>query len=291
MRKPIKRYWILAVLLLFTLVFGIRILKYDNPEVIRAVPVHPCKFYDQERFAASIVMPKSDPVSDNIRGGVIPHHLVAGYMIADFFNMLSGQDVERIILLGPNHYLRGPRIATSRYSWETAFGRLQADREIVDELIRDGIAKADEEIMPDEHSIAGLIPYIKYYLPDTRLVPLVLYWDITPREAANMGKLLEEYAGEKSVVVASVDFSHYLTMEEAEEKDRETLEAILEADYERIFRMGNDHLDSPGSIGILLQTMKNLGADNLTVLHHSNSGLVLGRETEETTSYFTLIYH
>jgi AmmeMemoRadiSam system protein B len=48
----------------------------------------------------------------------------AGYMTADFLNLHKDQAVERVILLGPNHYLKGPRVASSRQDWHTAFGVL-----------------------------------------------------------------------------------------------------------------------------------------------------------------------
>lgn len=291
MSKQFKVYAIVLIFIIVARLFCFTDMKPETCGVSGTGPVHTCKFYDEESFVESISRVKSIPMSSTIKGGVIPHHLVAGYMIADFFNMLSGQDIERVILIGPNHYVRGPRIITSKYPWQTAYGILEEDDELIDVLIKSGIAHVNEEVMTDEHSIAGLIPYIKYYLPEAKIVPLILHWDISLREAENLSHLLTQYVGKKSVIVASVDFSHYLTMEEAQVKDRETLKAIQASDYELLFNMGNDHLDSPASIGILLQAMKGLGAENLTVLHHSNSGIVLGRYVEETTSYFTLVYH
>lgn len=293
MNRKIKAYS-----MVFMLLAGIAVLplltikpKTKGPEVSRPVPVHPCRFYDERDFFKSISLANSAPPSDFIRGGVVPHHLLAGYMIADFFHILSLQDINRVIILGPNHYNKGPRIATSRYSWETAFGILEVDGEFVGKLIQRGIAQTSEEFMPEEHSIAGLIPYIKFYLPEVKIVPLIFHSDITEGEARNLGEFLGKNLNEKDVIVASVDFSHYLPISAAQEKDEETIKAIKEFNISALFKMGNDHLDSPASIGTLLQAMKHLDAEELVILHHSNSGIILGRGVPETTSYFTIVFY
>jgi MEMO1 family protein len=44
----------------------------------------------------------------HIRGGILPHHLLAGQLIAGFFSGISKQTVTTIILIGPNNYDHGP---------------------------------------------------------------------------------------------------------------------------------------------------------------------------------------
>lgn len=253
-------------------------------------PAHPCRFYDEKDFFESLSKTGSEPADVRIRGGVVPHHLVAGYMIADFFRMLSVLEVERVIVIGPNHYLRGPRVVSSRYNWQTPFGILKTDADLVDELAGSGTAGVDEGAIAGEHSIAAIVPYIKYYLPDSAIVPIMLHPDLTEREAENLADLLLQNTGNRDVLVASVDFSHYLTGEEAMQRDAVTLEAMEERDYARLMKMGDEYLDSPPSLVTLMKAMDKAGAGNMTVLHHSNSARILERDLEKTTSYFTLIY-
>jgi AmmeMemoRadiSam system protein B len=254
-------------------------------------PAHPCRFYNEREFFDSVSKVGAETADVRVRGGVVPHHLVAGYMIADFFNILAGQEVERVIVIGPNHHLKGPRATSSRYNWQTPFGILKTDSVLVDELVVSGIAGIDEEAIAGEHSVASIVPYIKYYLPDSAIVPIILHPDLTVREAENLAERLLGLAGDKGVFVASVDFSHYLTGEKAVQRDAVTLKAIEGRDYTRLLKMGDEYLDSPSSLITLMKAMDRAGADSMTVLHHSNSAQVLGRDLEETTSYFTLIYH
>lgn len=254
-------------------------------------PAHPCSFYNERDFFESLSKTGSEQANVRIRGGVIPHHLVAGYMIADFFRLLSGQEVERVIVIGPNHYLKGPRVASSRYNWQTPFGILKTDADLVDELAGSGTAGVDEGAIAGEHSIAAIVPYIKYYLPDSAIVPIMLHPDLTEREAENLADLLLQNTGSRDVLVASVDFSHYLTGKEAMQRDAVTLKAIGDRDYARLLKMGDEYLDSPPSLVALMKAMDKAGAGSMTVLHHSNSARILERGLEETTSYFTLICH
>ncbi|MGI6703019.1 MAG: AmmeMemoRadiSam system protein B [Clostridia bacterium] len=252
---------------------------------------HPCSFYNERDFFESLSRAGAKPSQMLIRGGVIPHHLVAGYMIADFFSMLSGQEVDRVILIGPNHHLKGPRVISSRHGWRTAFGILETETELVERLAGSGIAGFDEEAIAGEHSIAAIVPYIKYYLPDSAIVPLILHPDLTGGETENLADLLLQHTGDRDVFVASVDFSHYLKGRDAAKRDEVTLDAIKGKDYSRLLMMGDEYLDSPSSIVTLLKVMEKSGSGSMEVIHNSNSALLLGRDIEETTSYFTLIYY
>ncbi len=281
---------------LLSIVLGIMILcpgcgRNTAPQPKDTAPAHQCSFYNERDFFESVSQDKTDPAEIQIRGGVIPHHLVAGYMIADFFNLLADQEIERVILMGPNHYLKGPRVVSSRYNWLTAFGVLETDTKLVEDFVNQGIAGIDEEAIVKDHAIAGIVPYIKYYLPQARLVPLIFHPDLTYGETENLADLLIRNTGEKDVIVASVDFSHYLRLGDAEQRDVVTIQAIEQRDYARLLKMTDEYLDSPPSIVALLMAMERLGADDMTVVHHSNSALVLGRNEEETTSYFTIVYY
>ena len=90
--------------------------------------------------------------------------------------------------------------------------------------------------------------------------------------------------------MASVDFSHYLTRQEAEDKDKETLKVIEAKNLDTLFTMGNDYLDSPAALGSLFLTMENLDISDLTLLDHTNSGILMGNDMIETTSYMTMLF-
>jgi len=110
-------------------------------------------------------------------------------------------------------------------------------------------------------------------------------------DAEKLSAALAKYARKKgTVIIASVDFSHYLPENIAAEKDKESFEAIKNFDYEKIHRFGNDNLDSPLSIIVLLHVLKRVNASELKLIKNLNSEQIFKSGSRETTSYFTIYF-
>ncbi|HHT62230.1 MAG: AmmeMemoRadiSam system protein B [Bacillota bacterium] len=252
-------------------------------------PVHPDVFFQAEQFYTGTFSESS--TFENIRGGVIPHHLVAHKLIARVFNHLKPQNPGTIILIGPNHNNEGDRIITSFQGWQTPFGVVNVDEKLLRDIcLASPLIKQDDQIMGKEHAMGNIMPFIKYYLPETKVVPLIFHHNLTIDEASSLGKQLAALIDDNTVILASVDFSHYLMPDEAEEKDKETIYALKTWNLGRIFTMGDEYLDSPPSLGVLFRAMDKLGMRDFTVLNHTNSGVLLGNKNIETTSYITLLF-
>lgn len=268
-----------------------------------AEPVLSCKYYSEREFFKSVngaVIPSSgtgneggDTMNVAIKGGIVPHHLLAGRMIASFFQNLAKDPPGTIILLGPNHKLAGKsEIHTSSADWITAFGTLEADGEIAKVLADRMGASENNRLMEDEHSISSLVPYIKYYLPEAKIVPVLLYGNYTPGQSKKLGTLLAEIAAERpdTAILASIDFSHYLDVVTADRMDEATLDAICSWDLDRLGMMNNDNLDSVPSAITLLTAMDALGARDIAVTGHNNSSRITGSGHDFTTSYYTMFF-
>jgi AmmeMemoRadiSam system protein B len=252
-------------------------------------PVHPDVFFQPGHFYTGSI-PESSSF-EQIRGGVIPHHLLADKLIARVFHHLQKENPGTIILIGPNHKNEGARVITSSLGWQTPFGVVEVDEELGRKISRAfPLIKENDQIMAGEHAMGNIMPFIKYYLPETKVVPLILHHSLTLDEAISLGDILAGLADEDIIILASVDFSHYLTADEAEKKDRETISALKTWNLGRIFDMGDDYLDSPPAIGVLFRAMEKVGMTDFTVLNHTNSGVLLGNKNIETTSYITLLF-
>lgn len=254
---------------------------------------HPARFFDATSFYPAVERLDQTELTfvQPIAGGVIPHHLLASDMIADFFKRLAPQQPKTIILLGPNHYERGGgNILTSQRAWETSVGMVQPNSEVIQELLESNMVTVDEEVLPADHSIAGLLPFVAYFLPQTRVVPLLISDHTTKLEwmllADALTLQMEKNPG--FVVVASVDFSHNLTSNEAQEKDAETIQYIHNFEWEPLAYLGNEHADSPKSLAVLLLVAQALGKTQVEVLQHTNSGEITRDPSAASTSYFEL---
>ena len=252
---------------------------------------HPGSFVSKKDLYRYVSKEKKEhPLQGKVRGGIVPHHLLAGDLIAQFFSLLKEQKPEIIIIVGPNHNNAGAKIISGLYDWETSEGLVKTERSIVKRLQQAGLAVLADEVLSQEHSIGTIVPFIKYYLPGSKIVPIILHHDVSFKEIDFFIQELAPFLKENAVILGSVDFSHYLTRREAEAKDTVTLKAMRDFNYTALFRMGNDHLDSPASLAMVFRAMEMMGKKEFRVLAHTNSGVILQNYFIETTSYFTLTF-
>lgn len=253
-----------------------------------------CRYYDEAGFKISVEGGAgANPPEGEIMGGIVPHHLLAGKMIGDFFKAVSPCDPEVVVVIGPNHRGEGAKsVQTAGWDWNTPFGVLQADREIVGSLLENRIAAENFILMEKEHSISCLVPYIKYFMPHSKIVPVLMTGTDRISGAERLGAFLAQMSRcRKILFIASVDFSHYLPVEKADEMDEITRKALLKRDIDRIRAMDNNYMDSPVSIITLLTVMDRLGAREQIILDHNNSARISATDPNSTTSYFTVIYY
>ncbi|HHW49479.1 MAG TPA: AmmeMemoRadiSam system protein B [Clostridiaceae bacterium] len=229
-----------------------------------------------------------------IKGGIIPHHLLAGKIIASFFKTVASinPDIELVVVIAPNHKRLGnTKIHTGSWGWETPYGILDADGELVKQIENECGAGSNFKLLEEEHSVSSLVPYIKYFLPESKILPILLHGDLGLENSVTLGEKIESIVeGKNYIIIASIDFSHYLPVEKADKMDEITLEAIKTRNLATLSRMGNDNLDSPPSIIALLKAMDKEGADSMAVLDHSNSARITGTGGSNTTSYFSIVF-
>lgn len=237
---------------------------------------------------------RRSPVSVSSRGvvgGIVPHHLLASPLIANFFQQFSNQSPKVVVILAPNHQERGSsKVLTSLSNWPTEFGDVAPETVTVKSLVEQGLAKIDESALSQEQSLHDTLPFVKRYLPQAKIVPLILKRHLSEAEAEMLSNGLSGVLSEEMILISSVDFSHYLTKAEANKNDELTLELMRKHDYQRILTLSNDYLDSPPAIVVLLMTMDKIGRKDFEVLQHANSADFSSSDYQRTTSYFTITF-
>lgn len=223
--------------------------------------------------------------------GIVPHDTSASFIIADFFQRLSVENSSVVILVGPNHFERGDfKVLSGVSSWQTSFGNVEAEKNIIENLKKQGLLKIDEETLRGEHSIGALMPFFKFYLPKALVVPIILSNHLSIEEINVLANKLESYVRAGIPLVVSLDFSHYLRNKEAQEKDELTLKLIKNFDYYNIIQLKSDYLDSPPSLILLLMLAQRLSKNNFEIFYHTNSGEVLRMDHIPTTSWFSGVF-
>ncbi|RJQ06444.1 MAG: AmmeMemoRadiSam system protein B [Bacillota bacterium] len=271
--------------------------------------VTPAQFRDSLAGAGAVEARLRDLVGER-RGGdaseagggggivaaVVPHHLVAGHLVAGLLAYLADDPPGTVVVVGPDHFRAGPRCGTSAASWLTPAGLLEADAALALALMDGNLADEAAASHDGEHSVGALMPFIKHYLPGTRVVPVTLRGDATYLEAVRLGRYLGEWQaqdpGRKLFVLASVDFSHYLPLARAAENDEATIIALRGGHWAALFAMGPGHLDSPGSLAVAFSFagVEALDEPVFSAVEHTNSALLLNQpDLPETTSHFLIV--
>ncbi|NPA81414.1 MAG: AmmeMemoRadiSam system protein B [Epsilonproteobacteria bacterium] len=179
------------------------------------------------------------------RSIIAPH---AGYIYSGFtanfaHRLLGNRDAKTIVVIGPSHrvYLSGTSVSDYDF-YETPFGNLKIDREVVEDLKE----KFSLSFYPEahhEHSTEVQMPFIKFYNPDALVVELV-YGDESP---LNIAKIIEYLLKDpKIAVVISTDLSHYYDIEKANMLDSICLKAVNELDPSQLHR----GCEACGKIGV-----------------------------------------
>ncbi|HWS48721.1 MAG TPA: AmmeMemoRadiSam system protein B [Candidatus Methanoperedens sp.] len=226
----------------------------------------------KDRFTGSEMTPK-------IRGAIVTHHEVAQELMIDLGKKISNQGrvLSNIIIVGPNHD-------------ELGGGNLLSD----DELLvykSEKLITHDEVVVNRDHACFAPRSVLQKYLPNTKISCILVSSRTREEEIKKIVEILKSSLGEDGVLVASVDFSHYLPLRDALEKDSITWKYIEEFDVEALQKLNNDHLDSPKTMAILFEYLKNIGAMNFSKVKHVNSAQILGTlDSSSTTSYFEVIY-
>jgi len=249
-----------------------------------------CIYYNDSEFMQSIMnAQKVKPDSGNIVGGIVPHHLLACDLIASFFKTVSGENYDYVVVIAPNHKREGSRLINTAFeNWSTHFGVLESDGELIKSITGLKAADSKARLLEEEHSVSSIVPYIKYYLPNVKIVPILLHGNYGMKNSIELGhKIYNNISQKKALVIASVDFSHYIPPEKADMMDEITLKAIKAWDIGAISQMTNDNMDSPPSIMTLLTVMKDAGTDEFKLLGHDNSARIAKTYSDSTTSYFT----
>ncbi len=251
--------------------------------------------FDKESFILGISEAEKDggELEYKVRGGVVPHHLLASSIIADFFKKLSQNPPETIILLGPNHLETGDfKALTNSKSWMTEYGVVRPDPEILSILLKKNLVKIDDKAVEEDQSISSPMTFVAFYLPSTKVVPIILSADMKEEDISKLSEEISKIIKSKNaILVSSIDFSHYLSFDQAEARDLESITAIKNFGCSKIIKFDSDNMDSAPAMCTLLYTMLSLGSTNIDIQTHENSYNIQKSGSDSTTSYFSIFFH
>jgi poly-gamma-glutamate synthesis protein (capsule biosynthesis protein) len=85
---------------------------------------------------------------------------------------------------------------------------------------------AESNLFEQEHGIQAELPFIKHFFPDAKIVPIAVSGGSSRSDWDAAISLLARFADDKTLIVQSTDYSHYLPLEVAVKRDQESLNVI-----------------------------------------------------------------
>lgn len=255
-------------------------------------------YTDKTFFLSAIKQNPPALAIKNVTGVTVPHHLLAKNLTAEIFADIAENQYETIIILSPDHFNGGKTpFSTTSKDFKTVFGNLETDKKTVQTILSNPLI-SESNLFTREHGIHAVTPFIKYQFPNAKIVPIVVRINSKKEELNALATTLSEAkklsssaTPSSTLIVQSTDFSHYLTEQEADQKDQQTIRALNSNDPDQILLLNQpDNIDSIGSQYIQSKLQKEYFNSSLEIIHNLNSQKYTEDHVEETTSYITQIY-
>jgi AmmeMemoRadiSam system protein B len=241
--------------------------------------------------------------SDKIFGIVSPH---AGYMYSGKTAAAaidSIMEADTYILIGSNHTGFGKALSFSQETWKTPLGEVEADRGLARYFSGTRVVH-DESAHKREHSIEVNIPFLQHKMKGKtfKIFPIVM-GDQSKKAAKEIANILipmmtegvkKEESDEKLkiAIIASNDFSHYVSEEYAKRHDEAVINRILALDVDEFydFIIKNDStLCGYGPVGVLMKVAKALQSE-AKLLEYKTSNDAMKRKEVAVVGYAAITF-
>lgn len=258
--------------------------------VFNFILLNGCSSQNKDSFAHLNLSSKSVSVL------IVPHHLIArdyienGFRQVKALNDTAGKPIRRIVLIGPNHFFRGKNtVITISHDWNSDNGILESDKDFIRSMTTKNYASQEEDILEQDHSITALLPFIEKYFSDVSFVPLMVREPIRHDEAKKLGDFFAQEFGPETLIITSIDFSHYLSKEIADQHDKESIEALKKLDFD--FFAYKIDADSPQILMVISEYLRKKGSYEFVMLSHTNSAELGGNLKEPSTTSHIIGYY
>lgn len=219
---------------------------------------------------------------------ILPHagYIYSGRVAAETVSRLIIKDT--VILLGPNHTGYGTEFSImTQGSWQTPLGEIKIESGLASRILKNSeYLKDDNAAHLYEHSLEVELPFLQYFKTDFKIVPIVIASSRIEALKA-IGKTIASTVVESKLkgsvlMVASSDMTHYEPQGEAERKDKQAIEAIIELNEDKLFeRIRKLDISMCGYAPVIamIAAAKALGAKTAQLIKYQTSGDVTGDKT------------
>jgi AmmeMemoRadiSam system protein B len=302
LKRPVGQWrnrWPAVLLVPALVIVGLTVYHFCKKPELVTVPTLKIRGIERETnfYLQSVSVPldlSAKEQSPNVV--IVPHHLLADSLINEAFAQIAHTEYKLIVVLSPDHFYQTPEGYSgfgTMAGWETPFG-IQGGieegpfRKSLQKLLGGISFSEQKEYYQVEHGVYGLVPYIRYYFPQSRLLAVSLgthnvtqYTEL----AVKLERCTEKYfSPEEILLVVSTDFVHHGLLAEMAQKTRRNLELLDHLNLQNATEIENDF---PGGWFFVVGWLEARRVQGeFEFLNSKNSHDFGGGETE-ITSYIT----
>ena len=213
---------------------------------------------------------------------------------------------ETVIVMCPNHTGLGYPISLHpAKSWSTLLGPIHADLDILNKIKQKlPQAEFDTSSQLKEHSLEVQIPFIQMCNPNAKIVPITLAnmpFNIIQKLGAVLSELMieqESRTGNRPLIVASSDMTHFESAVEAKTKDMLAIEQIKRFDtkgFIDVIQKQDISLCGIFPISVTMEAFSSYAKAKgipmyANLVDYTSSGAVTG-DSNEVVAYAGLVLH
>jgi MEMO1 family protein len=267
-----------------------------------------CRREQIESYLKGFQVPK-EPTK--LVGGIVPHAgwRYSGAVTAKVFKCIKEKaHPDTFVLFGAVHSLVQKSALFSRGAWATPLGEVAIDDKTAN-LILSSLKNEvrDNPIAhSNEHSIEVQLPFIKYFFPEAKIVPIMVVPD---KSAILIGNKIAEIIRNSKVeiaVVGTTDLTHYgdaygfapwgygsEAQSKMRENDEQIIHLITQLKTQEIIAevMRNQNACGPGALAATVSAAKVLGTEKGVLIDYTTSFDVLPeRQFRMAVGYAGIIF-
>jgi len=139
----------------------------------------------------------------------------------------------------------------------------------------------DNNTVQSDHAIYNILPDIQLLWPKAKVIPIIVGQKFDPLKLDPLIDELSKICKFDCLLIASIDFSHYLPATMANAHDSYTLDALYRQNLNKLI---TSEVDSPQSLYVASKFAfaKN---NKFTLFDHTNSGYLINSPDVETTTH------
>jgi AmmeMemoRadiSam system protein B len=215
---------------------------------------------------------------------VAPHAglMYSGTVAAHAYHLLRGRTFDRVVLVGPSHFVGFEGVAAfPGGAFQTPLGLAKIDEAATNALVQSTRVIAENAAVHGrEHSLEMQLPFLQRLAPRADIVALLVGYQTASTADAladAMAKVFEPRP--RTLLVASSDLSHYRDAATARRLDSVILDCLARFDADDLQRALDEdpqHACGGGPMVAVLRAAHRLGARDSRVLNYADSGDVSG---------------